>query len=294
MVVKSVLTLNSENVPISVYSDGSVNITVPSSAMDSISIRSIASLSAKCPAGITALFILMDHLHSTLKTSTQLVDVYLEYLPFARQDRVTGSKMVSPFSLRTFCNLLQSHKNLGSVTIHDVHSEAAVNILQCPVNVVNQLSLIEDTDALYQMMDAVDVIVAPDQGAYKKGKLISERFGIPLLVADKFRDPDTREIKLSFSQNSDLKGKTIFVPDDIIDYGTSVKELSQLLKVQYQVGKVIVYATHGILPVNNRLSVPSRFSFVLENVDTLYLHSLWRNSELAEVVPENVFYVQDF
>ena len=70
--------------------------------------------------------------------------------------------------------------------------------------------------------------------------------------------------------------------------------MSRLLKEQYEVGKVVVYASHGILPVNQRLTIPSRYSFVLENVDSLYLHSLWRNSETTEVVPENVFYLQDF
>lgn len=294
MNVKSILTLNSEPVPISVYSDGSVSISVVEDAMQLNTPRSLISLSAKCPAGILALFMLMDHLRSTLKTSAQLVDVHLEYLPFARQDRVTGTALVSPFSLRTFCNLLQSHKNLGSVMIHDPHSEAAINLLQVPVRTVTQLSLIEDTDAMYQMMDDVDVVIAPDQGAFKKAKAVADRFELPLLVANKERNPETREIKLSFIQNADLKGKTVFVPDDIVDYGGSVNELSRLLKEQYEVGKVIVYASHGILPVNNRLPVPSRYSFILENVDLLYLHSLWTNSEINEVVPQNVFYVQDF
>lgn len=294
MSVKSNLFLNTERVPIKVYSDGSVDITVPSKALQPDTKINCIELQAKCPAGPTALFLLLSHLNSLVLTANQKIQVHLGYLPYGRQDRMTGKTDMSPFSLKTFCTQLNAFNNISKVVLFDPHSNVAESVLNAPLEVITQLSLLEDVDALFDFMDCAHYVIAPDQGAFKKSKLIASRFELPLLVADKQRDPDTKELSLSFSVDTDLNNKVVVIADDIIDYGTSIRELTSLLKAKYPSITILVFASHGILPVNERLTVPSRFSFVTEFVDYLYLHSLWKENASQEELPENVLYLQDF
>lgn len=292
MSVKSSLLLNGVNVPISVYSDGSVDIKISEQAIHSLG--NYIELNSKCPSGPSALFLLLDYLKNIVITSDKKFALELGYLPFARQDRITGSDPSSPFSLKTFCTQLNSFNNISKVVLFDPHSNVAESILNVPVEVTSQLSLLENVDSLFDFMNCAHYVIAPDQGAFKKSKLIASRFELPLLVADKQRDPNTKELALSFSVDADLDNKVVVIADDIIDYGTSIRELSSLLKAKYPSITILVFASHGILPTNSRLLVPSRFSFVTEFIDYLYLHSLWKDSASQEVIPENVLYAQSF
>lgn len=292
MSVKSSLLLNGVNVPISVYSDGSVDIKVSEQAIHSLG--NYIELNSKCPSGPSALFLLLDYLKNIVITSDKKFALELGYLPFARQDRITGSDPSSPFSLKTFCTQLNAFNNISKVVLFDPHSNVAESILNVPVEVTSQLALLENVDSFFDFMDSAHYVIAPDQGAFKKSKLIASHFELPLLVADKQRDPNTKELTLSFSVDADLDNKVVVIADDIIDYGTSIRELSSLLKTKYPNITILVFASHGILPINGRLPVPSRFSFVTEYIDYLYLHSLWKEATSQEVIPENVLYAQSF
>lgn len=294
MTFKSEILLCQEEVKISTHSDGAVSIKIPKLFAPEWSNTNnwVIYANIKDPSGMLGLIYLLDHLNTNIDYIDHTFALDLSYFPNARQDRVTGDdEYETPNTLKTFCNLLESYKCLTVVYASDVHSNVP-SILVNKLSEQNHLQSFIVTVPL-ETVDQIDYFISPDLGAYKKVKSIADNYDLPYLVAQKERHPVTREIELSLTTNVDLTGKTVMTCDDIVDYGNSVRELVKTLREKYKVGKVFVYATHGILPMNYRLEIPSRFSFVTEGVEKLYTCYLWKDEQNTEI-PENVEFFDQF
>lgn len=290
----SSILLCNEPVGISTHSDGAVSIKIPQYFDSNWQHTSNWPITAniKDPSGTLALIYLLDHLNTHIDYNGMSFSLDLTYMPNARQDRVTGNNdEQTPNTVKTLCNLFGSYSRVTTIYCSDVHSNVP-SIL---------LNTLQEQDHLqcfiltvpFETIDTVDYFISPDLGAYKKVKKIADNYDIPYLVAQKERNPVSREIELTLTTDVDLSGKTVMICDDIIDYGNSVQELIKILKEKYKAANVFVYATHGILPLNTRVNPPSRFSFVLENVSGLFINSLWEDKNNPEI-PENVSYFQLF
>ena len=139
-------------------------------------------------------------------------------------------------------------------------------------------------------------MISPDQGAYKKVKAIGERYNIPVLVADKVRNPETKEIKLSLNTAIDLTGKKVVQLDDLVDYGTSIVELAKVLKNTYNAKEVNVFVSHAILPMNQRITPPSRLGAIFNNgyIDNFYCHNLFDAYDLNEQYMDKIKWSIDY
>lgn len=290
----SSISLCNEPVGISTHSDGAVSIKVPQYFDDAWQNTDhwVISANIKDPSGTLALIYLLDHLNTHIDYDGMDFVLDLTYMPNARQDRVTGNNdEQTPNIVKTLCKLLSSYTRVRTVYCSDVHSNV-------PSILLNNL---QEQDHLqcfilsvpFETIDTIDYFISPDLGAYKKVKKIADNYEIPYLVAQKERNPVSREVELTLTTDLDLTGKTVMICDDIIDYGNSVQELIKILKEKYKASDVYVYATHGILPLNSRVNPPSRFSFILNNVKGLFVNSLWEDQANPEI-PENVSYFQLF
>lgn len=290
MSFESKITLCGESVKISTHSDGAVSLKIPTVVQPGWLEHNTWNIEAniKDPSGMLALIYLLDHLNTNTNYEGIEFVLDLTYLPNARQDRVTGDDdFETPNTVKTFCNLLYGYSRLKTVYASDVHSNVPSVILN---NLSEQSHLHSYIVAVpMEVTDTIDYFISPDLGAYKKVKSIAQNYDLPYLVAQKERDPISHEIELSLTYDVDLTGKNVIICDDIIDYGNSVQDLVKILKEKYNAENVYIYATHGILPLNKRLEVPSRFSFVTKNVEGLFLNSLWEDKENPEI-PENVSY----
>ncbi len=270
---KSTIYLNKVEINISEYSDGSVNVTYPPSCLYNLNTNYLINIDAriKDSIGLLALIYLLDHLNNSVEYSNFTVHCSLDYFPNSRQDRtVNTGAIVQPFTLKTFCKILNSFPNV-IYFVSDPHS----NVIETLLNKVVVDSLYSLVSVFckdkYNILKDVDYLISPDQGAYKKVKEIGEHYNIPVLVADKVRNPETKEIKLSLNTDIDLTGKKVLILDDICDGGRTFSTVAEVLKKQYNAETVDLYITHGLFPFG--------YKHLKQYINQIYTYNCWLKPE---------------
>jgi ribose-phosphate pyrophosphokinase len=186
-----------------------------------------------------ALIYLVKHLRR-LKYST--IDLYMPYIPNARQDRVKSTEDV--FTLKYFAEVLNS-LNFNTVTVLDPHStvsEALINNLY----VIAPRTHIDEAIKRMQKFEGVDtdhmIVFYPDAGAAKRYTDLVER---KYAYAIKKRDWETGKIiGLEVIDNGlDLKDKDVFIIDDICSRGGTFYYSAMKLK-ELGVRDIYLYVSH--------------------------------------------------
>lgn len=249
--------------PISVYSDGSVDVKIPDNLNEMManSSRLILTATLKCPAGLLALRYFLDYVEE-YRPSLKFA-LALPYVPNARQDRVNGNKdLTNVFSLKSVANILKS-TSIVDVLVTDPHSEVTPALLN-GVNIVTQAVAFKRLQDRYDF--EFDVVVSPDAGAIKKATEVSTITTRPLVIATKKRNPINNEITDTVIVGGDIKGKHVVIVDDICDGGRTFIALAKALKEQ-GASKVTLVVTHGI------------FSYGIEplqeHIDEVYAYYNW-------------------
>lgn len=208
---------------------------------------------------------------NTLKKSTHLT---LPYVPYMRSDRAMVQQN-SIGGLKTIAPLI-NNLNFDRVVVLDPHSDVTEALLN-NVFIVEQHEAFMNFYQAHKQLNAYDYIVSPDAGALKKVAKCAKSFGKPHIEAFKVREINTNKI-LKTSVNAtkeELEGKSVLIIDDILEYGTTVRELAKALKEDYGVTNVGVYVSHGVCPLNLRINPQSRFNFILDFIDEIYCYNLW-------------------
>lgn len=204
----------------------------------------------------------------------------MPYVPFARYDRKFNNR--DALSLKIFCQSI-NNLNFSSVHIEDPHSTVTENLLdRCVVK--TQLDIFKaNYKALGINLNNYTALIAPDVGASKKTEAIANFLEKPTYQAHKTRNANNSisDTFVYYDTRSNFQ-EDVLIVDDIIEFGSSVTALAKHLKQLNPLGRVDVYVTHGLLPVNNRLDTPSRFKAILEYVDNLYIKNLWYLPEHSE------------
>lgn len=173
------------------------------------------------------------------------VELYIPYLPYARQDKVVSNQ--TTFSLLTFSRLLNS-LDFDKVSSLDVHSPlAGVGIDRfesiSPSKGIDKAirKLMNKPGKFLEPRTEIDLMVGyPDAGA-------SARYGKSddiAIIGNKTRDQSSGFIT-DYSIEGDPSGKDILVIDDICDGGmTFILFAKELLTAGAK--SVNLYVTHGI------------------------------------------------
>lgn len=166
----------------------------------------------------------------------------IPYFPYARQDRITEYDVA--FSLKVAAHLINLI-GFDEVVSCDVHSDVTPALVN-HMRVISQFDIVtKHYPALYrQISDSIDVIVAPDAGAYKKASAIARFFKLPLVIGHKVRDVATGEITHTEVEGTCLN-KNCMIVDDICDGGKTFTELAKALR-NAGAQRVELYVTHGI------------------------------------------------
>lgn len=176
---------------------------------------------------------------------TKCVEVFIPYVPYARQDRVmtTGE----PLSIRVFANILNG-LHLNKVTVFDAHSDVTTALIDRCKNLTNAVMV---RYFLKELSLNDYVLVSPDIGAYKKVDALGKALGYKGEIATgiKIRDVSTGEIIRSEVYANDLQGKNCIVVDDICDGGRTFIELAEALKAK-NAGNLYLIVSHGIFSHN--------------------------------------------
>lgn len=175
----------------------------------------------------------------------QYVEVFIPYIPYARQDRVMVPG--EPLSIKVFANIINS-LNLNKVIVFDAHSDVSVALLNNCQNIANY-EMVKYFIADLNLTDFT--LVSPDLGAYKKVDKLASKINYKGQIATgiKVRDLATGQIIKSDVNTDDLKGKACIVVDDICDGGRTFIELASALKAK-NAGDLYFIASHGIFSHN--------------------------------------------
>lgn len=177
--------------------------------------------------------------------SVTYIEVFIPYIPYARQDRVMVPG--EPLSIKVFANILNS-LNLNKVIVFDAHSDVSVALINNCQNIANY-DMANDFLRKVKLTDYV--LVSPDLGAYKKVDKLAQKINYKSNIATgiKVRDLATGQIIKSDVNTDNLNGKACIVVDDICDGGRTFIELATALKAK-NAGDLYFIASHGIFSHN--------------------------------------------
>lgn len=160
------------------------------------------------------------------------VHLFAPYLPAARQDRGT------PFSAKVYADAINLGEFTTVVTV-DPHSPVMPSL-------INNLVTIDIIDVLPRILvKNLDnlTIIAPDEGARTRAGTIAENWGLPLVVAEKHRDPENN-FRVSKYSCPTPETEYALVVDDICDGGATFNFLADAIKIPAD--KLALWTTHGI------------------------------------------------
>jgi len=167
--------------------------------------------------------------------------LFLPYFPGARQDRGV------PATLHYMANLVEL-ADFDSVFIVDPHSEATERAL-----IGRDLHIMQSVDLvpaeLFSYTGYVNsrtpefVVISPDKGAVKRAQAVADRFGVPLVVAEKHRDPENK-FRIGSYSVPEFKADYAVVIDDICDGGGTFLALADAINMPTE--NLRLWTTHGI------------------------------------------------
>lgn len=232
------------------FSDGGTNIKLevpqqlidhPPSAYYSISV----DLDTPVDNYLWEILLLDDAIQNTFGMSFKRRLLHLPYLPHGRADRVFEKGNPAPLNL--FLTTIEPY--FDEIFLTDPHSDFYRNFeewVDFTVKAQHQCFI----EVVGNKIKSGDVLIAPDKGSlnkiYKLQQALDYRTVATFVVeAGKRRDIETGRVIETTLPDMDLKGKSVWIVDDICDGAGSFIPLAKKLK---EVGarEVNLYVTHGI------------------------------------------------
>ncbi|MFN8345728.1 MAG: ribose-phosphate diphosphokinase [Spirosomataceae bacterium] len=213
------------------------------------------------PADLLRVLLAKDVLE---EAGAEQIDLIVSYLMAARMDRVmtTGE----PFSLRVVTDIL-NQAGFHKIAVFDPHSEVTAALLRRSAVIPNYL-FVKDclTDFLTQKQETDYWLISPDAGALKKIHAVAQYTGAEQVAeCMKMRDVRTGNLSGFKTLETDFKGQTCFIVDDICDGGGTFAGIGSLLK-ERNAGSVVLIVSHGIFSKG----------FAIHSIDFIYTTDSFR------------------
>lgn len=179
------------------------------------------------------------------------IDLFMPYLPNARQDRVKNPEDV--FTLKYFCEIINSLE-FDTVFVTDVHSNVGLALLDRVReikpwgqihNALTKITFMETGDVMHEAREECYknlLLFYPDEGAMKR---YSGEMGMPFVFGVKKRNWETGAIEGLDLMGSveDIKGKNVLIIDDICSKGGTFYHSAKRLK-EAGAANIYLYVTH--------------------------------------------------
>ena len=172
--------------------------------------------------------------------TNQPIYLHLHYIPNARMDRVEPLDLDAWFTLRYFCDFINS-LNFSGVSVLDAHSNVALALID---NVQSMNSSVYIDDVLFELEQELGItplIFYPDEGSYKR---YSQLISLPCAFGMKTHDWASGKILDFKIINEELvKGHDILIIDDICSKGGTFYHAAKALKAA-GAKSVYLWVTH--------------------------------------------------
>lgn len=219
----------------------------------------------KCSNGLVALPSVVGLIRQLNPTIP--IELYLPYLPHARQDRFTTNLEKGIYNAFTFKHSVVpiiNSCNFTQISVLEAHNPSMLSLFNSFTT--QNVELLEMLPWMEELKNKVQIVVAPDAGAVKNSEKYAEHFGVALDTASKSRDASNGHIVMKDVYGEDVKDKIVFIADDIIEGGATVMLLAKLLK-ERGAKEIHVVVAHGLFTRG--------FEHLLEYIDHIYAYHSW-------------------
>ena len=241
------------------FSDGETSVNIKESVRG-CDVFIVQSTNTPVNDNLMELLLIMD---ACKRASAGRITAVMPYFGYARQDRKARSR--DPISAKLVADILQT-AGANRVLTMDLHSSQLQGFFNIPVDNLKGESVI----SRYLRKKGVPndlTIVSPDTGSVVRSRAMASKFNVPLAIIDK-RRPQANVMEV-MNVIGDVKGRTCFMLDDMIDTGGTICQGAQAL-IDHGAKEVIACCTHAVLsgPAIERIesSVLSKL-IVLDTID---------------------------
>lgn len=214
---------------IKTFSDGEMFVRIE----DDVAHKNVWLLAATpAPAeNVLELFFMLD----ALSRVGAKVHLLMPYFGYARQDR---AKPGESLSIEVLFNALQQFPLERVVVVH-IHNPQVRRFFDFE----NVILL----DFFLPLVEKIDCIVAPDEGARVWASAIGNHSGKEVIVMEKVRAEQEHVGTITF--DGDVRDKNILIVDDMIATGGTMIHAARVLK-NHGANMIYAAATHGIFSGN--------------------------------------------
>jgi ribose-phosphate pyrophosphokinase len=198
------------------------------------------------------------------RASASSVTVVMPYFSYAKGDKKDEPRV--SIRARVCADAIEAAGADRVVTL-DLHAPQVQGFFRVPVDDLYALPVLCEAIAAKDLPDLV--VVAPDAGFAKKGRLFADRLDAPLAIADKHRADHTERSEV-VELMGDVVGRTAVIVDD---FTISAGTLVDAARVLTERGATAVYAavSHGLLAgqaVERIDASPIERLFMTDSVET--------------------------
>jgi ribose-phosphate pyrophosphokinase len=196
-------------------------------------------------ASLMELFIWIDTLK---RASAERVTAVMPYFGYARQDRKDSGRV--PITAKLVANLIE-RAGADRVVSIDLHAPQVQGFFDIPVDHLNAGPVFGRWFRSLNVQNPT--FVSPDVGNVKRAQVYANQYGGELVIIDKRRKSGTEAEAVNII--GDVKGKTVFMTDDMITTAGTITQAVKLLKDR-GANDVYISATHAIFapPAMERLA----------------------------------------
>ncbi|ATZ16071.1 ribose-phosphate pyrophosphokinase [Entomoplasma freundtii] len=179
--------------------------------------------------------------------SAQTINVVLPYYGYARQDRKAKGRQ--PITAKLVADLLTTAGADRVITI-DIHSQQIMGFFNIPMDNFSAAQTLarEIIDTIIdEHLDPKNcILVSPDHGGLTRVHKVDSYTGSMTdgvaVIAKRRPEPNKAEVEFVLG---DIKGKTCFIVDDMIDTGGTIINGAKALK-EAGAKEVYIFASHGV------------------------------------------------
>ena len=233
--VAKILKVPLTPVEIKRFSDGEIYCRVLESVRGA-DVYLIQPTSPDANLNLMELLIMIDALK---RSSPDKITAVIPYFGYCRQDK--KSKPREPITAKLVANMIQV-AGADRVIMFDLHVPQVQGFFDIPSDNLDVIPLFADYIASKKLKNIV--IVSPDAGGAARARSFGKVLNAPIAIIDK-RRPE-QNVAVVQHVIGDVKGKSAFLVDDIVDTAGSITEAANIL-LKFGAKEVYALATHGVL-----------------------------------------------
>ncbi|MFH1186933.1 MAG: ribose-phosphate pyrophosphokinase [Candidatus Levyibacteriota bacterium] len=183
------------------------------------------------------LFFIVDALK---RSGAKKVTAVIPYLGYQRQDHVFRSG--EAVSLAVIIRTLEA-VGVDKMISFDMHTPRVPDLFKIPVAHLSALPLF--AEKIKKIDGKNGILISPDMGGIRRIKILSELLnGMPFGSIEKNRNLETGYV-MSEKIMGDVKGKNVYIVDDMISTGGTILAACNLLEKK-GAKSIYVFATHAV------------------------------------------------